>query len=355
MISGFLVFFLIHSSQVGVGSLTFQRMVFKNAGQDAWISVILMGLSLHLIVHMIYKMLGNPAKDLTDLHRIIFGNILGNALSLLIVGFFILVALSVLRSYIEVIQVWVFPSLKTWELALLFICVIYYLVSGGFRVVAGFCFFGVLISTFAMILFYFPIKHGKLNNLLPMFNHSFQDLLKSAKASTGLFIGFETLLIYFPFIKTPEKTEKWSHYALLFSTLKYLALIVFALLYYSQGLLKQMVWPALGITKIMELSFLARFEYLFIFLWLIIYFPSVCLSIWSCTRITKKTTNLKPRLSLLLILSILFIAVINVKDRFMVDALGKFVSEVGFYFIFAYIPLIFILSWIQKSLRKNNV
>ena len=47
-ISPFLVFFLIHSMQSGVGILGFQRFIAKSAGYDAWMSIILSGLMIHI-------------------------------------------------------------------------------------------------------------------------------------------------------------------------------------------------------------------------------------------------------------------------------------------------------------------
>lgn len=44
LISPFLVFFVIHATQVGVGALNFQRPLMKEAGQDAWMAVLMAGL-----------------------------------------------------------------------------------------------------------------------------------------------------------------------------------------------------------------------------------------------------------------------------------------------------------------------
>ncbi len=347
MISGYFVFFLIVVSKTAANILNIPSLVLGSAGQDAWISIILMGLSLHLIVWMIYKMLGYPAKDVIDLHRMLIGNFMGNAVSLLLIGYYFIIALFLFRTYVEIVQVWVFPTLRTWAVAGLLIGMIYYAVSGGFRIVAGFSFFGALIPL--IFLLYFPIRQGNLHYLLPVLNHSFLDLLKPAKSSCFIFLGIETLLIYFPFLKLPEKNAKWAHIALLFSTFKHTALIIVTLMYFSQGLLKHTLWSTLVMTKIVELSFIARIEYIVIFMWLLVVIPAVCLPIWCCTRIMKRVTTLKPRLSLPFILATLFIAALMFNEHMKIEALQTFVSEIGFYFIYAYIPVIFIIYIIRKK------
>ncbi|MFD0697676.1 GerAB/ArcD/ProY family transporter [Paenibacillus sp. GCM10027628] len=353
LISGFFVFFLLHASQSGIGGLGSPNIVFKYAEQDAWISVLILGLSLQLILWMIYKMLGNPVKDVVDLHQMIFGRFLGNVVSLLMIGYYFMIALYVGRTYIDIVQVWVFPNIATWELAVIFFCLIYYLVSGGFRVLTGIALFSVVTAILLYLLIFYPIRLGNLTHLMPVWNHSVSDLLKSSKASYGIFIGFEVLLVYFPFIKSVEKQAKWAHLSLLINTLQFAGITISSLLYYSQGLLKNTLYPVLTVTKIIEFEFVERIEFIFIFCWVIIFIPSVCLSIWSCTRIMKRVTNLKPRISLLLILITLFIVAVQFNEKIKIDELGRYAIAIGFYFVFAYIPLLFILYLIRGKRKAK--
>ncbi|RAP75786.1 GerAB/ArcD/ProY family transporter [Paenibacillus montanisoli] len=351
-ISGSFVFFLIGVPQAAAVIMNFQSLVIGDAGQDAWISIILAGLSLHLIIWMVYKMLGNPAKDVIDIHRSIFGKFLGNAVSLLLVGYYFLMALFYFRAYIEIVQVWVFPTFRTWALAGILIGMIYYVVSGGFRIVTGFSFFYMALIPMLALL-YLPFRQGNFHYLLPVLNHSFIELLEGSRSSCFIFFGLEALLIYFPFLKLPEKSVKWAHFSILFTTIKYLLLMMITLMYFSQGLLKHTLWPTLAMSKIIELSFIARFEYIYIFMWLMIIIPTVCIPIWCCTRIMKRVAALKPRLSLPLVLAALFIVALSFKERTQIDALDKFINELGFYFIFAYIPLLFIIASVAFKLKSN--
>ena len=40
--------------------------------------------------------------------------------------------------------------------------------------------------------------------------------------------------------------------------------------------------------EIVHFSFMERFEYVFIFIWLLVIIPPMCISMWACTRIAKK-------------------------------------------------------------------
>lgn len=341
-ITGFFVLFLIHASQTGIGMLHFQHEIVQDAGQDAWIAVLCTGLSLHIVLWMMYKLLNNPTKDVIDIHRHCFGKYAGNTASVLLIGYFFILALTVYRGYIHILQVWVFPSLQTWELSIVLLAIFYYFISGGFRVLAGFCFCSVILSTVLLFTLYFPLQYGQIHYLFPMFNHSIPDVLASSRSSGIVFLGFESLLLYFPFLKLPKTTIKWAHIALLFSTVKYLVLLIFALVYFSQGHLKRTFWPTLEMTKMIEMQFLERFEYLFIFIWLIMIIPTVCIPLWCCTRIMKRVFLVKPKLPLALILMLLFIFAEQCNDPFKIDALRKLTSNIGMYFLFVYIPLLFV-------------
>ncbi|SDW02791.1 GerAB/ArcD/ProY family transporter [Paenibacillus sp. CF384] len=354
MVSGFFLFFLFHASLLGAGVLGFQHLIVNVTGNDAWISVVIMGLTLHVIIWMIFKMLGSPAKDLIDLHRILFGKILGNAISLVMVGYYFLLALIVFRGYIEIIHIWMFPDVKTWILALILIVAVYYAVSGGFRVIAGYCLFGVFFSTLLPLLLYFNIKYGHLYNVMPIFNHSIKELITSSKFSGILFMGFETILLYFPFIKAPEKNVKWAHLGLFYCTIKYALLMFVTLMYFSQGLLKHTYWPTLVMVKVIEFSLMARVEFIFICIWLMLIIPMLSLSVWSCTRIIKRVTNLKPSWSIYVILIAIFSASLPFNDRVRIEWLGRHVVELGFYFIYGYIPLLFILYLIRSLFSQRK-
>ncbi|WP_091182479.1 GerAB/ArcD/ProY family transporter [Paenibacillus catalpae] len=214
-----------------------------------------------------------------------------------------------------------------------------------------------MITIPLFFLFYIPFQQGDIHHLMPVINHTFLDLLRGAGSSSFIFFGLESLLIYFPFLTLPEKTRKWAHIALLYTTLKYAVIIIVTLMYFSQGLLKHTLWPSLAMTKFLELSFIARFEFLYIFMWILVIIPTVCIPIWCCTRIIKRVTTLKPRLSLPVVLTALFIIALTFKERTEIDSLEKFVNVKGLLFIFAYIPLLFIITIVflrSKSTQQKD-
>jgi spore germination protein (amino acid permease) len=350
LVSSFFTFFLIHSSQIGAGILGFQTYISKDARQDAWIPLLIAGGTIHLIIWLLYRTLDEEHNDLVAIHHYCFGKIIGNLFSLLVMIFFLFETLTVYRTYIEIIQVWVYPYIKTWQLGIIFALVMYYFVSSGFRVLTGFSFWGVILPSILLITLYFPLQHAKPLYLFPMFEHSLKDLFLSFKASTYLFLGFEWILLYYPFIKDRERSSKYAHLGNLYSTILYLVAALVSFVYFNQEVLQEIPWATLQMVKIVMFPFIERFEYIFIFLWLLVIISPLCISIWACTRIVKRITPVHPKVILITLLCIVLVSASGIKDWDQVEMLGGITSSTGFYFIYLYLPLLFLIKQFKKRL-----
>ncbi|USK31320.1 spore germination protein (plasmid) [Bacillus sp. CMF21] len=355
LISPFLIVPLMYVSMVMPGVLNFQRELAEHAGYNAYISVVLVGISIHLILWMIYKILRSNQEglDVTAINKTCFGKIAGNIINFAIVLYFYFGAYIKFRAYIEVIQVWVFPSVEMIIICTLLVLLLYYTVSGGLRSVTGLSFFGLLISIihvipeFSLVL---PYTHPL--NLMPLFNHSITDILLSSKSMIYQYMGLEALLLYYPFIKSPAKSQKWAHLTVFFLTLMYLMIIIITFMYFSEGQLREILWPTLYMLKILEGPVLQRVEYLAISMWLIKMVANISLFLWAACRGMKNVFQIKPRASLIAFLVGFLILEYFLKDPNIFRWI-EFYSDVGLYFIYGYIPIMFVVTQIRKNWNKG--
>lgn len=354
LVSPFLVLFLVHGMQYGMGVLSFQRELAVIVGHDAWITVILTGMIIQLLIWMIYSMLNKDKGDLITIHRHTFGKWIGNLLSIIFILFILSQTIAVLRSYIEIVQVWMFPLLKTWPFALVLLLAVYYVVSGGFRVVSGVCFLAVILPSYLIFTFFVPFGFADFRNLLPVFDHSLMEVARSIKETALAFSGFELLLFYYPFIQQPERSQKWAHFGNLVTTSLYLLIMVVTLVFFEQEYLKTVIWPTLLMWKIIELPFVERFEIIGVTSWAVVMMPIICLMFWSASRGIKEMFKVKQKKVLLLLLLISFIVNCLLTEREMIVQYLKWQTEIGFYFIFLYIPMLFICYQIRYKLRKEG-
>ncbi|WP_210609021.1 GerAB/ArcD/ProY family transporter [Priestia flexa] len=354
VVSNFFIFFIIISSINGTGLLGFQNILAKNAKHDGWIVVLAIGISILFILWLIYKILQGESSDIIAVHNEIFGKFIGGLLSIAISIYFLAVSIFVIRTYLEIVRIWAFPSVSVIELGILMLIIIYYIVSGGFRVITGICFlFSLVPSILFLFSLFFPIKFVHLNNLSPILNLSFFDFIHGFKESSSIYFGFETILIFFPLLKNGESSKKWANYAIIYTVFLFTIVTLISFSYFSIGQLLNSKWPTLDMIKIIELPFVERFEFIFVFSWLAVIIPTICLHLWCFCRIYKRLFDIKPRISLVVSLLIVFMSTVGINNYFKLEMFHKYVYVVGFCFVYFYIPLIYVTKIGRNFIKKK--
>jgi spore germination protein AB len=353
-ISPFLVFFLIHTMQIGVGILGFQRFIAKTAGYDAWMSIILTGLVIHILLWMMFKMLKIADGDLTSIHTFVLGKKVGKIFSSFFILYFSLYSVTILRTYIEVVQVWMFPELETFWFALAFLILVTYIVFGGFRTVAGIAFFSIILPFYIAVLFIIIIPYSDFTNLLPIFDHSIKELLLASRDMTFTVLGFETLLFFYPFIQNQDKSKKWAHLGVFYTTVISIYLAILAFGYFSEAQLQKNLWPTLTMWKIIELPFVERFEYIGITNWGLVILPNICICLWCASRLAKQLFSIRQKTSVPFIAILCLIATSLLSTREQINGLINFTAKVGFYFNIIYVPLLFLGTLIARKVRNRG-
>ncbi|RCW48076.1 GerAB/ArcD/ProY family transporter [Paenibacillus prosopidis] len=353
MVSPYLIIFPLYVSIVGVGILNYQSKLIQHAGYNAWISVILTGISIHVILWMIYKILSSNRNDqeIISLNHTLFGKFLGNFVNLAVVLYFVYGAFVKFKVYIEMVQIWLFPRMNILPLTIIIALLIYYAVSGGFRSVTAIGVWTILISlpsVIPQVLLTLPFLHPL--NLLPLLNHSATDILLSSKTMVFQYLGLETILLFYPFIKTPAKSQKWAHIIVIFVTFLYLVLLILAFMFLSEGQLRHCIWATLAMISIFEVPLLQSLEYFFVSLWFINIIAGISVYLWVACRGMKTAFRIGQRPSLIVFLIAAVTLNYFIKDHGRIEWISELYGTVGFYFIYAYIPFMFVCVLIRKRL-----
>ncbi|WP_002145297.1 spore germination protein [Bacillus cereus] len=353
-ISPVFVFFLIHGAQFGAGVLGFARIIAKAAGYDGWIGVLITGIIIHILLWMMYFLLKETNGNLIDLQRQTFGKWLGNGINLIFIAYFLTVSISVIRTYVEIIQVWMFPTASTWMLTLFLCLVSYYIISSGFRVITGICVISVGGTLGYLLLSLFVLKYSHWPNLLPIFTHSFSDILKAAQLSIYSMTGFEIYLMIYPFVKNPKQSHKSAQYGALFSNLLYLFSTLLAFSFFSEKQLSKTIWSQLSMTQVIQLPFIERLEYIAISAYALVIVTSFILPLWAATRGTHEVFRVKQRGVLITFLLITLIVSELLTNRHVINNFISNTSKVSFWLIYIYIPILFIIVWVKRKWKKSK-
>ena len=353
-IAHFHVFFLINSLQVGIGVLGFQRIIAKSVGNDGWMVIIIAGLLSHIILFMMYKIMRDSKGDIFTVHKETFGKWIGGAISSVFIIYLLILSITVVRTYIEVIQVWMFPEINVWIFSIFIMLLAYYIITGGFRVVAGIAFFSITLTAYLILTMVFPLPFASVRNLLPFFDHSVSEFAQGTRDMTLSMIGFETLLVYYPFLKNPEKSKKWAHLGVAYTTFSYLVYGITALIFFSEGHLEKKIWATLSMWKVVELPFVERFEYVGIATWMLVILPNVCLTLWASSRGIKRLFSIRQKTALIFLSAIVVISNGLITSRKEIGWLNDTLGQFGFYYVYLYIPFLFMVILFLRKVRTKK-
>lgn len=354
-INAFLLFFIIHTAQIGIGIQGFQRIIYQDAKHDAWISVLLAGLFTHIVAIFMLKTLEiYGSNDLYGIHQDVFGKWIGNFFNIIYILYCSVAFFAVLRNYIEVVQTWVFPDLNTWFLAATLLLIAIYTFTGGLRVIVGVSFFSFVLSIWLYPLLAYPMNYLEPRSLLPILETNMSGILKGVKSMTFTIIGFEILYVIYPFVKDKKNAKKHIHLGLFMTTMIYLAVMLVALMYFSGGQLKKTIWATLSIFSIIEFPFIERFEYVAVCFWMLIILPNLCLFLWAAFRGTRRLVKVSVNKFVWVFSFIILLVSLTFKTRTQINTFNDYYGQVAFYIVFVYPIILYVLAVVKKKFKSRG-
>lgn len=352
-ITAFLAGVLVHGTQLGMGILGFQRIIAKEAGHDAWISVVLAALFTHLTVMTINKTLQKyPSADIYGIQEDVFGKWLGTGISIIYLTYFFVSAGVILRTYIEVVQTWMFPNLPTWVLSGIILFLAFYTVVGGIRVITGYALFSFMVTIWMIFELYFPLKFARWEYLFPVMDTSLENLFNGMIAMSLTSAGFEILYVAYPYVQNKERVQKSVQLGVLVTYLIYLLVMIVALVFFSQGQLMRTIWATLNMQKMVYLPILERFELVVISLWLLVILPNIMLYLWASARGLKRLFGFTLRHSLYWIIPVIYVASLSLLSRQEMSRMTNIYSHITLYIIYVYPYFLYLMVWLKQRKQR---
>ncbi|WP_246880346.1 GerAB/ArcD/ProY family transporter [Sporosarcina sp. 6E9] len=353
-IRAFYLIFIIVGIQVGVGILGVPRYIFAVAHQDAWVSIIIAFAYMLIVTWAMFIILNKYENaDIFGIQVDIFGRWIGKLLGTIYLLFFMVEFLSVLLNYIEIVQVFIFPTITTFIMGLLLLLLVIYSVQGGIRVVVGTVFIFSLLSPWIFLLLYDPISRMEVTHFFPMFDASFTELLKGARSTIYTFLGLEIIFVIYPFIDNKKDAKLPSYIGISISALLVLSTTIISLGYFSPNDFNLITWPVLSLFKSVSFSFMERFDYFIIAEWMMVTIPTMVLLMWMITHGAKRLYAI-PENTTLYVVSILSLIVCTVLNRdFEIRKVSDIVNVMGFWIVFIY-PLLLLPIVLFKKRRQKT-
>lgn len=355
----FYMFFILPIVQLGVGIMGAPRYIFSHAKQDSWLSILIAGIVMIIVISVMLLILKQyDNADILGIQVDVFGKWLGSLLGILYLVYFFAANAIILLNYIEVIQVFLYPTLPSYAIGFLMLLLIVYAVNGDIRVIVGMAFLFFLITQVLTFLLYKPITQIDWYHFLPMFQSSAVDVLKGAKATTFTVLGLEILFFLYPFVGDKERLKRPLYLGICFSTFIVLLLTCISIGYYGLENLSNLEWSVLTLYKSVSFSFIDRLDYIVIIMWIMVVIPANVFLLWAMSKGLKRLFGFQEKVVMYVITLITLVFVTFVHSDASIMVLTDWLGKIGFWIAFVYpiilLPCVYIRKYIKKRKQQGK-
>lgn len=349
----FYLFFIINSAQTSVGIMGVPKFIYKEAHQDSWLAILIAFVYMVILIFMMFLILNKYENaDIFGIQVDLFGKWIGKSLGIVYIAYFSLSLLSILITYIQVIQIFIYPHLPSFIMGVLLLGLVVYSVLGGIRVIVGVVFIFFFLSFWILFFLYDPISRMEMTHFQPMFQASWIDLLKGARATSYTFLGIETILIIYPFIENKQKSRLFTMLAMIYTTVLILLGTIISIGYYSPRDLEKTNWAVLKLFRGISLPLIERLDYIVMVEWMMVTIPTLIILMWSITHGTKRLFSIRQK-NTLYIVALLILAISSfIKYEITVEKIGLITDRVGFWLVFVYPLVLLPIVLVKKKWEK---
>ena len=119
-----------------------------------------------------------------------------------------------------------------------------------------------------LLLTFTSLRLAEFTYLLPIGDSGITAILKSSLSTSWAFAGVEILFVVYPMITRKDKVIKAGLTALGIALILYLIATMICLVVYGASLMQQVLFPTLGLLKVVDFPLIHRLEFLFLAFWL---------------------------------------------------------------------------------------
>lgn len=349
------LFFFLVQSQLGIGLLSLPNTVQSSAKGDGWISVLLAGVFVQFILLIYWLLLKRfPNEMYTDITKKILGRFLGKLCNAIIYLYFILTGSLALVLFIKVINLWLLPLTPSWILSLLIIVSCIYLTLNDLRIIARFF---VLASFLIFLLVFLSFLTFSLSKdftfILPIGNSGVKNILQGSDKSLISMLGFEGLLLIFPFIMNKGKgVFKTISVANIFITILYTYFVFLCLISFNPVQLQMIREPSIYLFRSLSYTMIDRVDLIFLSIWIVPMTTSVIAYLFLAAKSFGKKKFYKRNVIISGII-IWSLSLVPLNEK-MMNLFSKYVSYLSYFIVIGLPVILLCLSIVFKKTESSE-
>ncbi|BAR87703.1 spore germination protein (plasmid) [Bacillus thuringiensis serovar tolworthi] len=263
--------FIIHGAQVGTGILFLPRTLAEKSGTDGWLVLPLCYLFSTVASIAWIQIARRYSQQLLNNKM---GGIIKKTIVIIYIVYFSFYAWVVILNGMLYIKGNLLPKTPDYFIIILFLIPTYLVVSEKIYVLGRYSEIVFYLTIWIVLLFLIPLKEGIILNMLPIFKNGIDGILNAFPQAIFPFTGFEIVFCIYPYLMRKQDAIKGIVIANSITLVFYIFMTLSCFIFFSPDEITSYNQPVLSILKIIEVSFLERFDLIIITLYLFVVFTA---------------------------------------------------------------------------------
>lgn len=352
-----LIFLLIHS-QVGVGVITLPFDVFMKAKGDGWISVLLTGALIQIMIFLFGALMVRfPSSNLYGIVQSLFGKWIGKVIVLLYSIYFITIGGLILTKFAYILKAWMMPLTPKWLIIAIMTFTAVYIVKENLQLMARFFVLVSVVLIGFIGLAAYALKDANLTFILPIGTNGILPIIQGMERGLYAFQGFEILLVIYPFVQANKKgVLKAATITNIFITFFYLFLVLTSLLFFSPEEFKLVPEPVLYLIKAFSFKIVERPDLLFTSMWIVLAATALMNAVYASSLGLSMVMNSNQLKKYVIIAAgICFLLAMTFREAYNIGIISRIYNKFVVFPFTLGLPILFLLISIifNKKEREN--
>jgi len=346
---------LLVGTMIGIGALILPNDVMATAKQDGWISVFLGAIYPLFVMFLSGYIIKNYSEvNILNLSRKFFGKFLGNTLNLLFSFQFIIICTSISAGFCNILRLYVVSFLEPIKIFIIVFIIAAYTSGKGLKVLAKTNEIIFYLTICMVILPIMALKDGSIINLSPILGINMKNIILGSKETIFAYAPVEAILLLPAFIRDKNRIRGSFFRAILYTTIIYTWITFITIYYLGPDIIPKCLWAFMLVTESVKVPVVTNFRFIFMFLWSIILFKTICNEYYFITFVLSDVTRIKRKIINICIFPFLiYLSTLYGNEAQRREIISAIVPKLTLFNI-SFIVVIVLIIFVKKVLKNEK-
>ncbi|ODG92575.1 hypothetical protein BED47_19225 [Gottfriedia luciferensis] len=347
------LFFIILTTQFGVTISQLPYTVYKKAGPDGWISVLLTGVFIQVLLFIYYSLYKSfPDKAFTEYTKTLMTTYIGNFINACYFLYFFYICIKLSIEFVDVINNWMFPNTPPWIIFCLFILTAIFIAKEDIQTIGRTFLSFSFIFIFVILFLMFAYKDAHFGRLLPVGGSGIRKISSGMSSSFVNMLGFEVFLFLSTHFEKTKKKLFTISMANLVSTILFTFVVLTCYISLSHYQSTKITYPILYIIKGYQLQMVENLHIILLSFWTIIIALSIIIYFYILSDgiLKQFKSKFQNRTLIVIVISLILICTYPIFSIPIIDKI-QFL-RISIYFDTIFIIVIPCLLFIVNKVRR---